>query len=141
MANPEEFKSKKNTRINRYFSESFKKKKVKEIEQNLTTVLEVSREYSVSTTAVYKWLHKYSLMRKKAIRQVVEAQSDTRKLKLLRERVKELEQLVGRKQIQLEFSEKMIELAETHYSIDIKKKFGLQRCAGSLSTKTATGGK
>ncbi|MGD1890609.1 MAG: hypothetical protein ACFB15_08440, partial [Cyclobacteriaceae bacterium] len=45
---------------NRYFSEAFKKKKVNEIESNLTTVLQVSREYEVSCTSVYKWIYKYS---------------------------------------------------------------------------------
>lgn len=136
-----EFNSGKNQRISRYFSDSFKKKKVKELEKNLTTVSEVSRQYEVSRTAVYKWLDKFSTMREKGIRQVVEPESDTRKLALLTERVKELERLVGRKQIQLEFSHKMIELAEEHYGIDIKKNAGCQPSSGSGASETNTTGK
>ena len=44
----------------RTFSESFKRDKVKEIECGLLTVREVSKEYGVSQTAVYKWLRLYS---------------------------------------------------------------------------------
>jgi hypothetical protein len=56
--------------------------------------------------------------------------SDTRKIKELKARIKELEQMVGQKQIQLEFKEKMIELAEQMYNVDIKKKLGTKRSSG-----------
>ena len=133
MANRDDFKQKQIRRRVRYFSSSFKQRIVKEIEGNLVSVLEVSREYSVSTTAVYKWLNKYSIHRKRQVRQVIEPMSDTKKIKELRERIKELEQMVGQKQIELEFKEKMIEIAEQVYQIDIKKKFGSKRSSGSGS--------
>ncbi|MFB6306457.1 MAG: transposase, partial [Flavobacteriales bacterium] len=53
-------------RQNRYFSESFRKQKVKEIEQKLTTVGEISKTYEVSRAAVYKWIYKYSVMKKRS---------------------------------------------------------------------------
>ena len=59
----------------------------------------------------------------------------------VRERIQELEQLVGQKQIQIEFKEKMIELAEEMYQVDIKKKLGLKLSNGSGSTGKNTGGK
>lgn len=136
MAKPDQLTKKKNIRINRYFSESFKKKKVKEIEQKLTTVLDVSRTYEVSRSAVYKWLYKFSTMKQKGIRQVIEPLSDTRKIQALKKQVNQLEASLGRKQIQFEFSQKMIELAEDHYDIDIKKKFGSRPCNGSSDTET-----
>ena len=37
-------------------------------------------------------------------------------------KIAELEQLVGQKQVVIEFQNKMIELAELEYNIDIKKK-------------------
>ena len=52
----------------------------------------------------------------------MEKQSDTRKIEQLMKRIAELEQTVGQKQIALEFYEKMIELAEQKYGIDIKKR-------------------
>lgn len=108
----------------RHFSESFKQEKVREIERNLTTVMEVSKVYGVTRAAVYKWLYKYSVHRKKQIRQIIELMSDTRKIQELEQKVKELERLVGQKQILLEFREKQIEIAEEMYKIDIKKKLG-----------------
>ena len=108
-------------KINRYFSESFRISKVREIEQNLTTVLEVSRGYEVSTTAVYKWLYRYSGLRKKGIKQVIELMSDTKKIEALKRKIAELEQTVGQKQILLEFQEKMLELASKEVGFDLKK--------------------
>lgn len=130
MAKREEFQSRK-SRQNRYFSKSFKQKKVKELDNNLVTIAELSREYQVSRTAIYKWLHKYSLHYKKETKQVVEAMSDTRKVEKLKERNKELEQALGRKQIQLEFYKKLVDAAEEEYSVDIKKKYGLPPYDGS----------
>jgi hypothetical protein len=74
-------------------------------------------------------------MAKKNVRQVVEAKSDTKKIQALEERIKELERLVGQKQILLEFKDKMIEIAEQTYGVDIKKKVGSKLSPGSTSTK------
>jgi transposase-like protein len=130
MAKTTDFKKSSSNRLIRYFSENFKKQKVREIERNLVSVLEVSREYDVSTTAVYKWLNMSSAFRTRQVRQIIEPMSDTRKIKELKARIKELEQMVGQKQIQLEFKEKMIELAEQMYNVDIKKKLGTKRSSG-----------
>lgn len=126
------------TKVLRYFSEDFKIKKVREIEQNLTTVIEIGRVYSVSRKAVYKWIYKYSAMRKKAIKQVVEAKSDTVKIIRLKDELKEMERTVGQKQIKIEFLEKMIELAEQEYGVDIKKKFSSLPSSGSGGTVKRT---
>ena len=141
MAKVEDFSNKSPQRVNRYFSESFKRKKVREIEKNVSTVLEVSREYEVSTTAVYKWLDKYLHNRKRGVKQVVELMSDTRKIQDLKARIRELEQMVGQKQFEIEFKNKMIDIAEEMYGIDIKKKLGSRALPGSGSTGKTTDGK
>jgi transposase len=120
----------------RYFSEDFKRKKVFEIDRNLVRVVEVCKEYQVTRAAVYKWIYKYSGMRKKGVKQVIEAKSDTQKIAALKAQVKELERIIGEKQVKLDFQEKMIEIAESEYSIDIKKKF-----SGKLSSGTGFKGK
>ena len=120
---------------NRRFSEDFKKSKVKELEKNLVSISDICRTYTVSRASVYKWIYKYSIMAKKNLRQVVEAKSDTKRIQVLEERIKELERLVGQKQILLEFKDKMIEIAETTYGVDIKKKVGSKLSSGSTSTK------
>ena len=118
----------------RYFSDDFKRKKVRELERNLTSIPDICRTYSVSRTSVYKWIYKYSAMAKKQEKQVVEAKSDTKKIRALEERIKELERVVGQKQLLLEFKDKMIEIAESTYHVDIKKKVGSRLSSGTTST-------
>ncbi|HWV71491.1 MAG TPA: transposase [Pseudosphingobacterium sp.] len=122
----------------RYFSESFRRKKVLELEENKTRVCDVCREYNVSSTSVYKWIDKYSSLRTKGVRQVVEVMSDTQKIRKLKDQIAELERLVGQKQVELEFRDKLIELAETFYRVDIKKKFGSRPSSGSGKTDSDT---
>lgn len=112
------------TRFNRYFSEDFKKQKVQEIEHHLTSISEVCKTYEVSRTSVYRWIYKYSLNLKRGTKQVIEAMSDTKKIKELEKRIKELEQLVGQQQMIIQVNEKMIDLAEDYYNIKIKKNSG-----------------
>jgi len=118
----------------RYFSEDFKKKKVRELERNISSVPDICKSYSVSRTSVYRWIYKYSVMAKKQVKQVVEAKSDTQKIKALQERIKELERIVGQKQLLLEFKDKMIEIAEATYGVDIKKKVGSRLSSGTTLT-------
>ena len=49
--------------------------------------------------------------------------SDTQQILALKQKVAELERAVGQKQLLIDFKDKMIELAEEHYQVDIKKKF------------------
>ena len=141
MAKLTDFTLEKRARFNRYFSDSLKKKIVRELERNLTTPSEVQRDYEVSRTSIYRWIYTFSAMKKKGIKQVVEPLSDSRKIKELQAQVKELERLVGQKQILLEFKDKQIEIAEEMYGVDIKKKLGFAPSAGSGSTGKNTAGK
>ncbi|MBK8149756.1 MAG: hypothetical protein IPK58_16510 [Acidobacteria bacterium] len=59
----------------------------------------------------------------------------------MKEKVKELERAVGQKQIQIDFFDKMIELAEEEYRIDIKKKCSTKSSGGSGRTGKGTGRK
>jgi transposase-like protein len=126
--------------FHRYFSEDFKKKKVRELERNITSIPDICRTYSVSRTSVYRWIYKYSVMAKKQVKQVVEAKSDTQRIKALEARIKELERIVGQKQLLLEFQDKMIEIAEADYDVDIKKKIGSKLSFGTTSTGKNMGG-
>jgi transposase-like protein len=128
-------------RINRKFSEDFKRKKVSELDRNLITVSELCREYQISVTSVYRWIYKYSTMKKKGLKQVVEAKSDSRKLLQMRAEIKELQRIIGEKQILIDFKDKMIELAEGEYGLDIKKKFSGAPSSGTGPTKNRAGSK
>lgn len=122
----------------RTFNDEFKKKKVRELERNICSISDICKTYSVSRTSVYNWIYKYSIMAKKQVKQVVEAKSDTQKILALKERIKELERVVGQKQLLIEFKDKMIEIAESTYNVDIKKKVGSKLSSGSTSIDEST---
>ena len=138
MANVNYFDHENKRQFQRSFSEEFKKRKIRELERNITSVSDISKTYSVSRAAVYKWIYKYSAMAKKQVKVVVEAKSDTQKIKALEERIKELERIVGQKQLLLEFKDKMIEIAEATYNVDIKKKVASKLSSGTTSTEKNT---
>jgi len=106
------------------FSEELKRKKVKEIERGLVGVTELSRVMNVSRSAIYKWIKKYSLTYEKRVNIIVESKSETRKLKVLQEELKEVHALLGQKQIEVEFYKKMVEIAGKELGFDLKKKYG-----------------
>ena len=123
MSYKRDFKMSIDERQRRNFSEGFKRQKVREIISRRVTITEVSKAYEVSQTAIYKWIDLYS-GKQKPERTIVESKSDTTKILALQKRIAELERVLGQKQIQLEFKDKMIEIAEEVYKVDIKKKFG-----------------
>jgi len=110
-------------RQRRTFSENFKRKKVLEVESRQCKIGDICRQYQVAYVTVYRWLEKYGTMKSRKERLIIETESDTKKLIALQKRVAELEQVIGQKQLVIDFQEKMIELAEEEYKVDIKKKF------------------
>lgn len=110
-------------RRRRHFSEELKRKLVKEIEEKRTTVLQICKAHQVSDVAVYRWIDLYS-QTEKPTRTIVESKSETMKILALQKKIADLERLVGQKQIMIDFKDKMIEIAEETYKVDIKKKFG-----------------
>ena len=122
----------------RVFSEALKKKIVRDIETRRISVLNVAREYDVSFQAVYGWLKKYSRHLKSTKTLVVQMESEGYKTKELEKRIKELEAALGRKQLEVDFLNKMIELGKEELGIDLKKKFLTQSFSGSDSTKGST---
>jgi len=141
MATLERMEQDRIARQNRYFSEEFKRQKVKDLERNMVTIPELCREYRLSRASVYKWIYKFSANRKKQERQIVEKSSDTRKIRELQDRIKELERVIGQKQLLIDFKDKMIEIAEEMYQVDIKKKLSSipSNGTGEIDQSTTTG--
>lgn len=123
MARREQFQMSLSERQRRQFSEGFKRKKVLEIETGQTKVSQICRQYEVSNTAVRHWLIKFGTMKNKTERLIVESQSDTAQLIELKKKVAELERTIGQKQLLIDFQQKMIQMAEDYYQVEIKKKF------------------
>jgi transposase len=133
MATRLNYKMTTKERQRRSFSENFKVRKVREIETGITKVLEICKAYEVSDAAVYAWIKKYGIMKDKKERLVVESESDTQELLALRKRIAELERTIGQKQLLIDFKDKMIEIAEEMYGVDIKKKLSSQLSSTSGS--------
>ena len=106
----------------RIFSTELKRRLVEEIEYKKLKVRDVVNLYRVSIASVYKWLNKYSTFNRKGVTMVVETDSkDTRIDKLLKH-VAELEQTVGRKQLEIEYLNKVIDICSDELGYDVKKK-------------------
>ena len=134
MARLDDLKMSITERRQRRFSDNFKIQKVRELETGQTKVSEICSQYQVAAKNVYIWIDKFGSMNKnKKERMVVETDSDTRQLLEFKKRVSELERIIGQKQILIDFQDKMIDLAEETYGVDIKKKF--------FSTPSNTSGK
>lgn len=138
MATRTEFELNLQERKSRHFSTNFKIIKVREIESGATTVTQIKNQYQVTYATIYRWIHKFGRMAKKQERLIVETQSDTQELLALKKRVAELERIVGQKQILIDFKDKMIEIAEEQYGVDIKKKFSSIPSGTSGTTENNT---
>ena len=119
----------------RKYSLEFKKSLVLSFEKGEFSVPQLEKLYNISNASIYSWVYKYSTFNEKGCRIVEMNNSSENKLKELSKKVKELEQMVGQKQIAIEYLEKMIELAKTDLNIDIKKNYNLPPSTGSNLTK------
>lgn len=115
----------------RRYSDDFKRSLVKEFESGKLSVLQLSRLYGVHDVTIYKWIHKFSNFNEKGIRIIEMDESSNSKVKALEQRIKELEQAVGQKQIKIDYLEKMIDIAKDDFAIDIKKNFNTRQSSGS----------
>ena len=119
----------------RRFSEEIKKKIVHDIESGLATVLQSSRELLTSEKTIYSWIYKYSRYLKKNRVMVIEDKSESYRTKELEKRLKEAEAALGRKQMEIDFLNKLIEFANEEFKIDIKKNLSNGPSPGSKSIK------
>ncbi len=117
------------------YTEEFKKNLVASFEKGEFSVPQLEKLYGIRNATIYSWVYKYSNFNEKGCRIVEMESSDQNKLKELTKKVKDLEQMVGQKQIAIEYLEKMIELAKTDLNIDIKKNYSLPQSVGSNLTK------
>ena len=128
-------KTGKRIRRKRKFSEDFKLKIVKEYESGEFSVVEMTKIYDISYQTIYNWIYKYSKYNKQSIQVVEMKDSQAHKIKQMEARIKELERAVGQKQMNIDYLEKMIDLAKEHYDIDIKKNSNTLHYGGSKNIK------
>ena len=128
-------KNGKRIRRQRKFSEDFKLKIVKEYESGEFSVAEMAKIYDISYQTIYRWIYKYSKYNKQSIQVVEMKDSQAHKMKQMEARIKELERTVGQKQMNIDYLEKMIDLAKENFDIDIKKNSKTLHCGGSKNIK------
>lgn len=119
----------------RKFSEEFKKSIVNDFESGKFSVPQLERLHNISNRSLYSWIYKYSCSNERGQRIVEMKDSSTQKLKALEQKIKELERTVGQKQIQIDYLEKMIDIAKDELNIDIKKNSNTPQSSGSERTK------
>lgn len=105
------------------FSIQVKKNIVRDIEKGLYTVIEACREIQVAEQTIYNWIYKYSSYLSKNKVLIVEDKSEVSKTLELEKRLREVEAALGRKQMELDLLNKMIDIAGNELKIDLKKSF------------------
>ena len=133
----EQIKVKKITYLRqpRVFSEAIRKATVRDIESGKCSVIQASKELGVSAQSVYRWIYRFSRHLIKNRIMVVEDKSEAYRSQNLEQRIKELEAALGRKQIEVELLNQIIELANEEYKTDLKKNLSKDPSKGSDTKK------
>lgn len=132
--------SKKYLRQSRTFSPTLRKEVVGLVESGKVSVSGAAREYMVTRNTIYRWIHRYSTYNKKGATLVVDKDSHSEKIKQLQQKIAELEQAVGHKQMQIDYYEKFIDLASEEVGEDLKKKYDSAASSGSSKTNKPSAG-
>lgn len=131
-----EAKEKMQIRERRIFSEDLKKKSVKDLTSKRTTIKALMNEHQVSHQTVYQWLYKYSPYHEQKCTLVVQMKSEETKNSELQKRVADLERVVGQKQLEIDFLNKLLEIGSWELGFDLKKNFNTPPSNGIGSTGT-----
>ena len=127
-------------RQRRIFSEEFKRQKVQMLIEKKISIKELSELYKITRMTAYRWLHKYSPHHQKGTVQIVQMSSEMEKTKQLQKQLAQTEQIVGQKQIYIDYLERLIAIASEELKVDIKKNFDTQSSngTGKIQPKTPT---
>lgn len=119
----------------REFSNDFKRARIREYESGEYTVKELSRLFNIQAAVIYRWIHKYSSYNQRSTVIVEMKDSATKRLKDYEKRIAELERALGQKQLNIDYLEKMIDLAREQFGIDLKKNSDTPPSNGSQQGK------
>ena len=125
-------------RESRIFSESLKKQIVKDLVNKRLTIRQVVIEHKVSRGSVYRWLYEYSPEHNRKCTLVVQMKSEEQMKYELQQRLAELERIVGQKQLEIDFLNKLLEVGSKELGFDLKKSFSSPPSSGTGTTGTGT---
>lgn len=120
----------KREKINRRFSEAFKRSKVEKLLSKELSIQQLCNLYKISRTSAYNWLYKYSSL-ERGTKMVIEMESEAHKTEKLLQEVAELERIIGQKQLAIDFLEKTLAQASEELGYDLKKKYAQGSSSGS----------
>ena len=107
------------------YSEAFKAYVVGEIESGKMNVFQAQKRYGINGGAtISSWMRRLGKnhLMNKVVR--VESPAERDRLKVLEQEKRQLESALAQTQLKVLALEKLIEVAEEHYRIDIKKNSG-----------------
>jgi transposase-like protein len=133
-----QIKSKLEIRERRIFSEELKKKAVKDLVNRRSTIKSLMAEHQISANTVYRWLYQYSPHHDQKCTLVVQMKSEATKTNELQQRIAELERIVGQKQLEIDFLNKLLEIGSGELGFDLKKSFSPPPLNGTVSAKDST---
>ena len=117
-------------RKNRYFSEAFKREKVQEILSKKISICELSSLYDIAKPVIYRWLQQYSPQKQDKVKICYQIETEAQLTLYYKEQAAELERIIGKKQIEIDFLNRLIEIASQELKVDIKKNFSTKQSAG-----------
>jgi len=122
----------------RFFSQEFKKAKVRDLIEKRISIGQISRLYEVSRSSIYKWLYKYSPHHQQKSTLVVQMESEAYKTTQLLQRLADLERIIGQKQLEIDFLNNLLEIGSEELGFDLKKNFSTKLSSGTVSTEQNT---
>jgi len=125
-------------RERRIFSEELKKKAVRDLVNRRSSIKSLMAEHQISANTVYRWLYQYSPQHEQKCTLVVQMKSEAAKNNELQQRIGELERIVGQKQLEIDFLNKLLELGSAELGFDLKKSFSSPPSNGIVSAKGNT---
>ena len=110
------------------YSEAFKCQIVRDLERGKTTPAEAAKKYGITGGAtIESWLRKYGTSRTRGKPAKNQKTLQSRKMLVLERQKRELEQAVARLTVEKVALESLIEEAQAHLGMELKKTFGTGR--------------
>ena len=115
--------------MRKQYTEAFKLQVVRDIERGKTTMSEVARKYGINgAQTILRWLKRYGKGIVTDGRLVKSAKNmEPERLAFLEQRNRELEQAIARLTIEKVALEALVEEAQVHLGVDLKKTFDMGR--------------
>lgn len=123
----------------KFYSDEFKLEVIKDVLSGKYSKEEARIAYEIKgNSAILNWIRKFSMDSKRYKNESVNSKDNELMIQLSKEelRIKELEKALKKEKLRGELMEKIIDIAEEHFNIDIRKKYGAKQYTPSKRNKT-----